>query len=155
MDITLRELVDKQSTFFILLGAKGVDPYASFRLRKFLKIVREELTSVEEARIKLIDDLGEKQPDGSKKITDPKKLKVFESKLATMLNEVIVLPNVTVKVGEIANATSDVSCPVCQAKVTRGITPNDFVNLDFILEQDEPVIEEPPPAVEKSAKKPR
>ena len=118
--IKLKEFVEKGNSIGALLGAK-IDPYAAFRLRKFLKVAIDELTEIEKTRQELVKKYGTEQKDGNFQV-QPEQMDAFGVEWDKILDEEIVLPNVVVKIRELEKAN---------------LSTADIMNLDFILDQED------------------
>jgi len=138
-EMKLKDLNSMGQAISVLMNAKGVDPFAAFRLRKFLKKAVEELTAMEEARRGLIQEFGTKRGDDEYEIApgNAEAMAKFTEAFDNILDETVVLPNVTVKIREIAGAMTDMNCPQCRTKLKSGLTAADIMNLDLILDQED------------------
>lgn len=118
---TLKQLTDIQGSLVALLAAK-LDVRTSYRLTKFSKKVKAELTDLEEARQKLVKEMGEMDPDrndGNLRVK-PALLQEFNERMEEIKKEEVEIPVMKVKLADIEKANMSVI---------------DIANLDFMIEE--------------------
>lgn len=136
--ITVKELVEKQESILFLLNGQKIDPYANYRLRKFLAEARDKILAIEKHHNELVEQFGvEKEAGSGRWEVPPERMKEFTAEKDKILAEIVTLPNVTIKIRDIAGATSPVVCGRCNNQIIRGLTGADILNLDFILDQED------------------
>jgi hypothetical protein len=118
---TGKEFIKISGSIGALMGAR-VDVFAVYKIRKFIAEAKEHLAALEEARIGLVKKHGVPADDQGNFKVEPDKIDGFNTEWDKVLAEDVVLPNVTIKIRDLDKA---------------GLTVNDIVNLDFMLDQED------------------
>jgi hypothetical protein len=75
----------------------------SYRLSKFIKKVTEELTSIEQQRIKLVNQFGDEDKEKGMTTVSPEKEPEFQKMFTDFLNENIDIDIDPIKISDIEN----------------------------------------------------
>lgn len=117
---TLKQLQDIQVSLIHLLEAK-LEVRISYRLTKFSKKIKDELTDLEEHRQKLVRKYGEPDPkDDSSLRVKPALNDAFKADMDVILAESVEIPVTKVSLADIEKASLSVI---------------DVANLDFMIEE--------------------
>lgn len=102
MKITIEQLHSIQVSLGKLLD-QDLPIRMAYRMGKLAKTVREELNEFEEARVKLVEKIGEKvEEDGKEKISVPKdKMEVFSQELKSLLDEEVDVDFEPIKISDV------------------------------------------------------
>lgn len=130
--MTLHHLYKIQNSLSTLFSAE-LDVRASYRLRKFLRAVREELSDAEEARMKLI---RKHSPDGPLLQESPAFIQ-FNAEWQELLESTIALPEVHLTLDELAGA-SIVCTEPDKSTSRRGFLAGEIADLEFLITDDPP-----------------
>ncbi len=130
--MTLAELYRIQNALSTLLSAE-LDVRVSYRLRHFLRAVREELRDAEEARMKLI---RKHSPSGPLLQESPEFIE-FGREWDELLESTIALPEAHVTLAELENARIVCTEPD-KSTSRRGLLAGEIADLDFLITDDPP-----------------
>lgn len=122
MKLSMKTLNQIKGSLARLLTAQNIPVRVSYRAAKFAKAVDRKIRDLEEMRIGLVKKYGEKDADGNYQVTDEHDAE-FQKVFEEMLSEEFEVPDVKIKVDDLANA---------------GLTMLDIANLDFILSEIDP-----------------
>ena len=81
----------------------------SYRLSKFIKKVTEELSSIEQQRIKLVNQFGEKDEEKGITTVSPEKEPEFQKIFTDLLNENVEIDIDPIKISDIENVKLSVA----------------------------------------------
>lgn len=130
--ITLRDLYRIQGAIGALFSAE-LDVRVSYRLRKFLRAVREELHEAEEARMGLI---RKHSPEGPLLQETPGFIQ-FNAEWQELLESTVDLPEVHIALAELEHA--HVVCAEPDKSTSRRrFLASEIADLDFLITDDPP-----------------
>jgi hypothetical protein len=130
--MTLRHLYSIQGALSSLLSAE-FDVRVAYRLRHFVRSVRQELRDAEEARMKLI---RQHSPAGPLQQNTPEFVK-FDSEWQELLESTITLPEAQITLAEMETATVICSEPD-KATSRRKFLTAEVADLGFLITDDPP-----------------
>jgi len=118
IEFTLMELKNMESALEKLSRAEMNVPLA-FKLSKFLKKVKEELSVLEDVRQKLVIKYGVTMPDGSVSVAE-NQINTFMKEYEELVNQKVSIPKYVIKCSDIQNLT---------------MTPEELMSLEKILQE--------------------